>query len=190
MGQKAPAVPDSRTKAVSLRLFYGKVRKKETDESREGGGTTSPSPPLWFFISLCCESHEIIKLHQPAASMKKDWRYWAWSARWGSRNLPENAMKQHSKLTYFRPYKPSLRLCGEQVWRIKLTIVVTWVFITQWNFYSCSLHKNAYFKPVTWQRPSTPMIALLQHVLYLTFNWGDFFSKCDFSFCYTLFDCL
>lgn len=35
VGQKAPAVPDSRTKAVSLRLQYGKARKKETDESRE-----------------------------------------------------------------------------------------------------------------------------------------------------------
>lgn len=46
VGQKAPVVPDSRTKAVSLRLQYGKVRKKETDESRKGGGTTSPLPPL------------------------------------------------------------------------------------------------------------------------------------------------
>lgn len=91
-------------------------------------------------------------------------------------------MKQHSKRTYFRPYKPSLRLCSEQVWRIKLTIVVTWVFITQGNFCSCSLHKNGYFKPVSWQAPSTPMIALLQHILYLSFNWGDFLVNVIFLF--------
>lgn len=180
MGQGAPAVPDSRTRAVSLRLQYGKVRKKETNESREGEGTTSPLPPLWLFISLCLESHEIMKLHQPGASekgleilglvCKVRWQEFTWKCH------------ESTQQTYFRPDKPSLRLCAEQVWRIKLTIVVTWVFITQWNFYSCSLHKNGYFKPVSWQWPSTPMIALLQHVLYLTFNWGDFFVNGIFFF--------
>lgn len=56
-------MPDSRTKPVSLRLQYGKARKKETDESRE-------VPSYHLSESLCCESHEIMKLHQPGASVK------------------------------------------------------------------------------------------------------------------------